>query len=116
MHACTLHIDLTDLLGYPFTGASTGKGEGGTVVSDVEIRYEWQTSGQFPGNDFTLQIHYRAGAGLVWTNGKPGGGHSANHLVLAGSSFAFALDRPGLNYVHGSKPDAHTGRVLLHFR
>jgi hypothetical protein len=33
-YACTsLHIDLTDPLGYPFTGASTGSGEEGTVVS-----------------------------------------------------------------------------------
>jgi hypothetical protein len=64
MHARTLHIDLTDPLGYPVTGATHGPG--GTVVSDVEIRFEWQTSGQFPGNDFTLQKHFRSGAGLVW--------------------------------------------------
>jgi hypothetical protein len=32
----------------------------------VEIRYEWVIEGQHPGNDFTLQKHYRAGAGLVW--------------------------------------------------
>jgi hypothetical protein len=34
----TLHIDLTDPLGYPVTGASTGSGEEGTVVSDVDER------------------------------------------------------------------------------
>jgi hypothetical protein len=58
--------DLTVPLGYPVTGASTGSGEGGTVVSDVEIRYDWQTSGEFVSNHFTLQKHYRAGAGLLW--------------------------------------------------
>jgi hypothetical protein len=58
--------DLTVPLGYPVTGASTGSGEQGTVVSDVEIRYDWQTSGEFDSNHFTLQKHYRAGAGLVW--------------------------------------------------
>jgi hypothetical protein len=64
-YVCTsLHIDLTDPLGYPVTGATHGPG--GTVVSDVEIRFEWQTSGEFDSNHFTLQKHYRAGAGLVW--------------------------------------------------
>jgi hypothetical protein len=63
-YACTsLHIDLTDPLGYPVTGATHGPG--GTVVSDVEIRYDWQTSGEFDSNHFTLQKHYRAGTGLV---------------------------------------------------
>jgi hypothetical protein len=36
------------------------------MVSDVEIRFEWQTSGEFVSNHFTLQKHYRSGAGLVW--------------------------------------------------
>jgi hypothetical protein len=30
-------------------------GEEGTVVSNVEIRYDWQTSGQFDSDDFTTR-------------------------------------------------------------
>jgi hypothetical protein len=46
-----------------FKRSSTSSGDEGTVVSDTEIRYEWQMSGQFPGNDFTIQRHDHAGAG-----------------------------------------------------
>jgi hypothetical protein len=91
MHACALHIDLTDPLGYPVTGASTGSGEGGTVVSDVEIRYEWQTSGEFVSNHFTLQKHFRAGAGLVWMVYYGGNGRSCQFADESGSSAIYVM-------------------------
>jgi RHS repeat-associated protein len=117
-YACSLHIDLTDPLGYPVTGASTGSGEGGTVVSETEIRYEWVTEDEHPGNHFTLQKHFRSGAGLVWMVYYGGnvlrveGGLSGNGLYYLLKDHLGSTMYTVKQNLDGSMPAAHTGRVL----
>ena len=61
---CTLHVDLGTVNGYPAVSASAPSP--GTVISSMEIRYPWATSGSYNNNNFTLTRVSNASWGTQW--------------------------------------------------